>query len=149
MFLWILRRMGVRLVIAAVAGILILIGSFNDGTNEVDQVSRGLQEIQDDFAGGTFSAEDPATAEPMPAAPISAPRGSYRVTVDRQEAGSVVLSDPTGSTFTWEVATPELTGMLARNMGEEVLVYWEDRGGEIFVVGVSGPNGSIAPIADA
>ncbi len=142
---WILRRLGVRLTLAAFAGILVLIGSLgDDGSSAVDETGRGLQELRDSFTDGDYSAQDPAGDATTPA-PNDSQRGTFRVTVDQVLLDHATFTDSRGIEYVWNVEEPLVYGSLALNAGEEVLVYWEDRGGTIYVVGVEGPRSTNVP----
>jgi hypothetical protein len=59
------------------------------------------------------------------------------------EGGTLERSDGTRST--WRLDDPRTARVLARNRGEQVLVFWQRRGAVMVVVGVSGPRGSVPP----
>lgn len=147
--MWLLRVFGWRLGLAAIAGILVLVGTIADsGTSQVDEVERSLQEIQENFDEGTFSAERPDVADPAapvpPAPQIDSGATAIPARVRSVDGDDVVLAVGGGeATLRWKVGSPAVRAALRANRGEEVSVSWETRGTEIHVIGVDGPNGSI------
>lgn len=139
---WLFRAFGWRIVIAGVVAVIALANAIGNGF-DANQIQTVTEDITTQFES-TPSVTDPAVPTPVPE---DLTASSFRATITSVRDDTVVL-DAGGTTFSWKVGSPGVYAALTRNIGEETLVNWELRDTEIYVVGVDGPNATMAPPED-
>lgn len=153
---WLFRVFGWRIVIAAVAGLLVLIGTvfendarMDETTARLEQSQRDLEEITGSLGEindmtGTFSAEgDDATSLEATAAGVR-PRA---LLVERVAPGELYGEDVQLGKVVLLVERPEVQRALQQFVGERIIVHTQVASdGQSYAVGVTAPGVIVRPV---
>ncbi len=153
---WLFRVFGWRIVVAAFAGLLVLVGTVfeNDArmdatTSRLEQSQRELEEITGDLGEindmtGTFSSKGDGTSSLDAAAAGVRPRA---LLVERVAGGELFAEDVRLGKVVLRVERPEVQRALQQFVGERIIVHMQVASdGQSYAVGVTAPGVIIEPV---